>query len=362
VPVSGDLVWLKALLKALILPPTGPLLLAAAGLWMIGRMRGARIVAWTGIVLLLALSTPIVASLLLRLLDTSPPLDVERARTAQAIVILGGGVRRHAAEYGGDTLGRLTLERVRYGAQVARLTRLPVLVTGGSVLAGEPEAKLMQAALEREFGVPVRWAESRSRNTHENAMRSAEILAREHISRVVLVAHSFDMPRAKAEFAAQGIEVIPAPTGIPSGEYDTFLDLLPNLGALQSSYFALYEIVANIARWLMLNFSGRNTDPHRVDSSFPLSWWQAAAAVTPETANNKFLPQSVVYLNPTCNSTCPPARLAGRLNSGVPSQLGLKSLRDAKYIKQAVTMGWDLRVMKAQIAGSRLGSSSLACF
>ena len=53
-----------------------------------------------------------------------------------AIVILGGGVRRHAAEYGGDTLGQLTLERVRYGARVARLTGLPVLVSGGSVFGG----------------------------------------------------------------------------------------------------------------------------------------------------------------------------------------------------------------------------------
>ena len=278
-PVSGDLVWLKALLKALILPPTGPLLLAAAGLSMIGRIRGGRIVAWTGILLLLALSTPIVALLLLKLLDISPPLDVERARTAQAIVILGGGIRRHAAEYGGDTLGRLTLERVRYGAQVARATRLPVLVTGGSVMAGEPEAKLMQAALEREFGVPVRWAESRSRNTHENAMRSAEILARERITRVVLVAHSFDMPRAKAEFAAQGIEAIPAPTGIPSGEYDTLPDLLPSVSALQSSYFALYEIFANVARWIMLNFSAGNVDPRRVDSTFPSFSWQGAEAM-----------------------------------------------------------------------------------
>jgi hypothetical protein len=40
-------------------------------------------------------------------------------------------------EYGGDTLGRLTLERVRYGARVAKKTGLPVLVAGGSVLVGE---------------------------------------------------------------------------------------------------------------------------------------------------------------------------------------------------------------------------------
>ena len=202
----GDVVWLKALLKAIVLPPTGPLLLAAAGLLIIGRApRGGRIVAWTGILLLIALSTPMVAFALLR-----------------------------------------------YGAQVARLTGLPVLVTGGSVFGGEPEAILMGSALEREFGVPVRWLELQSRNTHENAVRSAEVLGAAKISRIVLVAHSFDMPRARAEFTAQGIETIPAPTGIPSGRIDTALDVLPGMAALQGSYFALYEIFANIVRWIVV--------------------------------------------------------------------------------------------------------------
>jgi uncharacterized SAM-binding protein YcdF (DUF218 family) len=250
-----DVVWLKALLKALVLPPLGPLLLAAAGLWMVVRRPSVgRLVAWTGIVLLLALSTPLVAYALLTLVDTSPPLDLQRARAAQAIVILGGGVRRHAAEYGGDTLGQLTLERVRYGAQVARLTGLPVLVTGGVVFGGEAEATLMRSALEREFGVAVRWAEPQSRNTHENAALSAQILRAAQISRIVLVAHSFDMRRARAEFAAQGIDVIPAPTGIPSRQIDTLLDLLPSMAALQGSYFALYEILANVVRWIAVLF------------------------------------------------------------------------------------------------------------
>jgi uncharacterized SAM-binding protein YcdF (DUF218 family) len=249
-----DVVWLKALLKALVLPPTGPLLLAAAGLCIIGRApRGGRIVAWAGILLLIALSTPMVAFALLTLVDRSPALDLQRARNAQAIVILGGGIRRHAAEYAGDdTLGRLTLERVRYGAQVARLTGLPVLVSGGSVFGGEPEATLMRSALEREFGVPVRWLEMQSRNTHENAARSAEILSAANINRIVLVAHSFDMPRACAEFAAQGIDAIPAPTGIPSGHIDTALDVLPGMAGLQGSYFALYEIFANVVRWIVV--------------------------------------------------------------------------------------------------------------
>jgi uncharacterized SAM-binding protein YcdF (DUF218 family) len=265
-----DVTWLKALFKALVLPPTGPLLLAATGLWLIGRIpRAGRAIAWTGILLLLALSTPMVAFLLLTLVDTSPPLDVERARSAQAIVILGGGIRRHAAEYGGDTLGHLTLERVRYGARVARAISLPILVTGGSVFGGEPEAQLMRAALEGEFGVPVRWAETRSRNTHENAVRSAEILIAEHISRIVLVAHSFDMPRARAEFAAQGIDAIPAPTGIPRGEIDTPLDALPNLASLQSSYFALYEMLGNAARLVAHNLGSSKSREQRASFVFP---------------------------------------------------------------------------------------------
>ena len=191
------------------------------------------------------LSVPVVAVALLRSVDASPPLDFERAKSAQAVVILGGGTRRNAAEYGGDTLGRLTLERVRYGARVARLTGLPVLVTGGSVLGGEAEAKLMQDSLEQEFGVGVRWAEARSRNTHENAVRSAEILRDAGIDRVVLVAHAVDMPRASAEFEAQGIAIIKAPTGIPASGDGGMLDYVPSIAGLQGSYHALYEILAN---------------------------------------------------------------------------------------------------------------------
>ena len=241
-----DLVWIKALLKALVLPPTGPLLLSAIGLLILSRFpRAGRTLAATGVFVLLVLSVPMVALALLRAVDTPPPLDFERAKSAHAIVILGGGVRRNAPEYGGDTLGRLTLERVRYGARVARVTGLPVLVTGGSVLGGVAEAKLMKDSLEQEFGVRVRWAETRARNTHENAVRSAEILRGAGIDRVVLVAHAVDMPRAIGEFEAQGIAIIQAPTGIPASDAGGLLDYVPSIAGLQGSYYAVYEILAN---------------------------------------------------------------------------------------------------------------------
>ncbi|MBK7593641.1 MAG: YdcF family protein, partial [Betaproteobacteria bacterium] len=97
----------------------------------------------------LALSTPIVsgAGSPSRRFPAAGP---DQGESAQAIVIPGGGVRRNAPEYGGDTLGRLTLERVRYGARLAKQTGLPLLVTGGSVTGNTvPEAVLMKEALEK---------------------------------------------------------------------------------------------------------------------------------------------------------------------------------------------------------------------
>jgi uncharacterized SAM-binding protein YcdF (DUF218 family) len=245
-----DFLVAKKVLGALILPPTGPLVLAVLGLALLGRRpRLGRALAWLGVAGLLIVSLPIVAHALVRSLEP-PPLDLQRPGDAQAIVILGGGVRRNAPEFGGDTLGRLTLERVRYGALVARATRLPVLVSGGSVFGGTAEATLMKRALEQEFGVEVRWSEDRSRDTRSNAAQSAAILVPAGIKRVILVAHGFDMPRASAEFASAGLEVTPAPTLLAGERFsvEQALDLLPGMGALQTSYYAFYELLAEAAR------------------------------------------------------------------------------------------------------------------
>jgi uncharacterized SAM-binding protein YcdF (DUF218 family) len=248
--------WLfvaRAMAKALVLPPAGPLLIAVAGLVLARRApRAGRGLAWIGVGALLILSLPIVAVWLARPFDRAPftPAD---AKGAQAIVILGGGTRRDAPEYGGDTLGRLTLERVRYGAHVAKATGLPVLVSGGSTFgADSTEAALMRSALQEEYGVAVRWAEDASRNTDENARYSAALLKREGIDRVVLVAHAIDMPRAAAEFAEQSVTVVPAPTGLFSPIGPSLMDFVPSASALLLSHDALYEILANVAQRLGL--------------------------------------------------------------------------------------------------------------
>ncbi|MEO8977031.1 MAG: YdcF family protein [Casimicrobiaceae bacterium] len=249
-----DLFWIKPLLKTLVLPPTSLLLLALAGFAASKRFPGVgKMIAGAATLGLLALSLPVVATALSQLLQPPKPFALADAKGAQAIVILGGGARHYAADYGGgDTLAPLTLERVRYGARVARLTGLPILVSGGAPQWGTPEADLMRDALEREYEIPVRWSERQSRNTHQNAVLSAVILRQAQMNRVILVTHGVDMLRAAAEFSAQGIDVVPAATGLSTRHAAALVDWIPGMSALQASYHAVYEIFGNIAMRMAL--------------------------------------------------------------------------------------------------------------
>jgi len=120
------LLRLKTVLKGLILPPAGPLLVAVCGLLLLKRRplmaRGLLIV---GLGSLWLLSTPVVGDVLTGLAEHYPPLDWHLAADAQAIVILGGGGQRaFAPEYAGPAAEPALLERLSYGAYVARKTGL----------------------------------------------------------------------------------------------------------------------------------------------------------------------------------------------------------------------------------------------
>jgi len=247
-----DPVALKDIAKALVLPPGGLLLVAILGLALLGRRpRAGRWLAWLGVLGLMVLSLPVVSGWLARLyVGDLAALDLRRVGEAQAIVILGSGVRRQAAEYGGAAPGRYTLERLRYGARLARDTHLPVLVAGGAVHSRPTEAEVMRATLQQDYGVTARWVENRSRNTHENAQRTADILLPLDIRAVLLVAHAVDMRRAEAEFVAAGLRPIPAPIDIPSGDDDAGGAWLPSIGALGESWRVTYEAAGDLVRRL----------------------------------------------------------------------------------------------------------------
>jgi uncharacterized SAM-binding protein YcdF (DUF218 family) len=236
----------KKLLSALILPPTSLALLAIAGLLLMRRLpRTGRAFAWIGLMSILALSLPFTAAHLMALATDTAPLDRQAASHAQALVILGGG-RRAAPEYGGETVSESTLERVRYGALLARELQLPILVTGGTVHGrGVPEGVLMAQTLATSFGMPARWVEAQSRDTSENARFSAAILRAQGIDRIVLVTHDYHQRRSLAEFRAAGLTAIPAPVSYaPPLRGRTLLEQLPSAHALRISTLALHELLA----------------------------------------------------------------------------------------------------------------------
>ena len=246
------------LASALLLPPASLLLLAIAG-WLLGR-RWPRVGRWLiggAVGLLFALSTPLVAGLLQQGLESDPVVTADEARLAEAIVVLGGDLNPAAAEYGSDSVGVLTLERLRYAAQLQRETGLPILVAGGHIGDSElPVAVAMQRALIDQFGVPVRWIEARSKNTWQNGRFGARTLGADHIRRILLVTHAWHMRRAKAAFAEAGLEVIPAPIALARLPGRIDVALWPDANALATSASALHEWIGSAWYRLALPFIG----------------------------------------------------------------------------------------------------------
>jgi uncharacterized SAM-binding protein YcdF (DUF218 family) len=236
---------LSYFLASFLLPPVLLLITTAIGVGMPRRRRaGARVLVVVSLLGLFALSLPIVAFSLFKPLEVEP-LDLARAKEAQAIVVLAGGRARGAVEWGGETVNAFTLARLRYGAYLARQTGLPVLLTGGLGDAErEPEAVLMQRVLQRDFGIAPRWIETTSHTTAENAKFSAAMLRADGVSRVLLVTHSFHVPRAAAQFERDGVKVIPAPTGFQGLRRFDWLQLVPTADALRLSHIALREYLA----------------------------------------------------------------------------------------------------------------------
>lgn len=253
---------LYTVVKSLIMPPGGLILLFLLGFLMVRGVLG-RIVIFVGISVLTLMSIPTVAGKLIAGLEPYPALQPEALveTGADGILILGAERYSWAPEYGGDTVGAKSLERLRYGALLHRATGLPVYVTGGSP---EPEypplSWLMAKVLEQEFAIAPAGVEDRSLTTEENAAYSARMLAADGIGRVLLVTHAWHMPRAMGAFERAGVETIPAPTYFvhrEGGREPDYGDWLPSARAFTISYFALHEYLGQA--WYQVKASKGDT-------------------------------------------------------------------------------------------------------
>ncbi len=239
-----------ALIKSLVLPPGLFILLLVLAFLL----RRVSLIVIT-LISLYFLSTPYIARLLVDNLESYPALSkekIEKSR-AKAIVVLGSSRYTGAPEYGGDTVGRNQLTRLRYAAHLHRMTGLPIIASGGSPYSEEvvPEAHLAKQVLEKEFHTAPVMTEDNSANTRENALFTAKLLKSINIGEVYLVTHALHMPRAVEEFARAGVTTTPAPTEFKGSNLDLkprYRQWLPT--HLDDSTTALTEHIGRL--WYLL--------------------------------------------------------------------------------------------------------------
>jgi len=244
--IDFDMPLFIKIVSTLLLFPANLLLLAALGLLLRRRRRGAIWLSWTALALLWVFSTRAGALLLIAPLETqTPPMSSATITSsdAQAIVVLGARRQSNAPEYNNqDAPGYLALARLQYAARLQRISHLPLLVTGGKTDAAvESEAEVMARSLHDDFGVSTRWLEKEANDTAQNASLSAAMLGKDGVQRILLVTDAIHMPRALASFQNTGLEITPAPTVFFSHERLSPYDYVPSGEGLRRSNYALHE-------------------------------------------------------------------------------------------------------------------------
>jgi uncharacterized SAM-binding protein YcdF (DUF218 family) len=187
-----------------------------------------------------------------------PPATIPHA---DVIVVLGGGTvpqlyPRPSVEI--NSAGN----RVLYAARLYKQGAAPnILLSGGNIdwmadSSTSTPASEMANILDLT-GIPQKaiWLENQSLNTIENALYCKQILQTNHINRIILVTSAMHMPRAKALFEAQGLEVIAAPAdfAVTQAGWDDamsfsnvpnfIINLLPNSSSLSLTTNALKEYI-----------------------------------------------------------------------------------------------------------------------
>jgi len=214
-------------------------------------------------------STTGLSNLLARSLEYryKPPDEIPSTEVA---VVLGGGTEpalppRAAVEI--NSAG----DRVLFAAELYRQDIVKhLLLTGGEIswqTGGFSSPAEDMATILTSIGIPEEalWLETKSRNTYENALYSAEMLAENGIQTILLVTSAMHMPRAVALFEAQGFEVIPLPVDYSvtdtvlvdddsSAALVKVLNVIPNVSNLSLTTAALKEyigmLVYQLRGWL----------------------------------------------------------------------------------------------------------------
>jgi uncharacterized SAM-binding protein YcdF (DUF218 family) len=131
----------------------------------------------------------------------------DRARPAQAIIVLGAGVLSN---------GKASIslrERTEHAVTLYQRGLAPYIIFTGGVGTHPPAESLVAAEIAYKQGVPrdkVLW-EEKSTSTRENAKYTAEICRERGWTRIIVVSQPFHLWRARRDFEHAGLTAYTSP-------------------------------------------------------------------------------------------------------------------------------------------------------
>ncbi|MCX7653099.1 MAG: YdcF family protein [Fervidobacterium sp.] len=171
---------------------------------------------------------------------------VDTEDNGKYIVVLGGGVDKFDQRY---EIGKHTLRRLYKALELYKKNPRKIIVTGGVVDKGLPEALFMKKVLIN-FGIPEEDViiENKARNTFENGKYTRELIGD---TAITLVTSSLHMKRSLWVFKKFFSKIYYSSADVPIDFRNSYLDYLPSFEAFSTTCYFFREVIGILQYWLV---------------------------------------------------------------------------------------------------------------
>lgn len=201
-----------------------------------------KITAITSLLLIFFLSTAFGVQVLLHPLENYAEKNSVNAFEEHPIVVLGGGLNYYSNNQAEPSLH--SLQRLVKGYQLQRKLKTNLIYSGGIAIGQEKiseadaaEEFLSSLGMDKSFYI----SENKAQSTFENAAYLKKWIEDNEIEKVYLVTSAYHILRSAAVFKAQNIDFLIVHSGFIYDHQFSWLDYLPNRGALTVNLSALHE-------------------------------------------------------------------------------------------------------------------------
>ena len=205
------------------------------------------------ILLIYLLSIGFMSDLLIKPLENYyPQPSINELKTAQAIVVLGGGYYKNVPDFDGEgQLSNISASRLLMGLRLHKVLNIPVIISGGTGFSLKIAEAEIAARTLKACGVDEKYIilENKSRNTLENVKLTKILCENNGFKRIILVTSAVHLPRSVMLFQRENVEIIPYPSDYGTN-MKTIIDmytLIPNRFSLNNTASAMKEYLGILA-------------------------------------------------------------------------------------------------------------------